>query len=112
MRQEIGGLGGTSGGDSTATDGSIGGGESTGAGSSVGSTGVGASVGGTGRPVGANESLGGDQRTGPVRDGQDFVCPNCGAEIRVRHAGDSADDGTTTFTCICGTAMRPEQRAA
>ena len=106
MRQEIGGLGGTSGGDSSATSGSTAGGG--------GSTGPGASVGGTGRPVGATESLGGsgDQRTGPLRDGEDFVCPNCGAEIRVRHAGDSADDGTTTFTCVCGTAMRPEQKAA
>jgi predicted RNA-binding Zn-ribbon protein involved in translation (DUF1610 family) len=45
----------------------------------------------------------------PIQEGDDFVCPNCGCEIRLRHAGDPAKmQSTQPFTCRCGTPMEPE----
>jgi hypothetical protein len=47
-----------------------------------------------------------------MRDGQDFVCPNCSCEIMLKHHGDPAKMPTMQpFTCCCGTRMEPEQPA-
>jgi hypothetical protein len=44
-----------------------------------------------------------------MRDGEDFVCPNCGCEIMLKHHGDPAKmPNMGPFTCCCGTQMRPE----
>ena len=46
-----------------------------------------------------------------MQEGDDFVCPNCGCEIRLRHHGDPAKMPTMQpFTCCCGTRMQKEQR--
>ena len=46
-----------------------------------------------------------------MQEGDDFVCPNCGCEIRLRHHGDQAKmQQMTPFTCCCGTPMEKEQR--
>jgi hypothetical protein len=46
-----------------------------------------------------------------LQEGEDWVCPNCGCEIRVRHAGDpSRMQRTQPVTCCCGTPMEHEQR--
>ncbi len=47
-----------------------------------------------------------------VREGEDYVCGNCGCEVRVRHAGDQSKmtSGERTFTCCCGQRMRLERR--
>lgn len=45
-----------------------------------------------------------------MQEGDDFVCPNCGCEIRLRHHGDPAKMQMTNFTCCCGTTMEKEQR--
>jgi len=48
-----------------------------------------------------------------MHDGDDFVCPNCGCEIRLRHHGDpSRMQRMTAFTCCCGTPMQKEQRTS
>jgi len=48
-----------------------------------------------------------------MQDGDDFVCPNCGCEIRLRHHGDPAKmQRMTTFTCCCGTPMEKEARSS
>jgi hypothetical protein len=45
-----------------------------------------------------------------MREGDDFVCPNCGCEIRLRHHGDAEKMGSMRpFTCCCGTAMEREK---
>jgi hypothetical protein len=44
-----------------------------------------------------------------LRDGEDFVCPTCGCEITIKHAGDPAKmSNASTFTCACGTTMQAE----
>jgi len=44
-----------------------------------------------------------------MRDGEDFVCPNCGCEIMLKHHGDPAKmPEMGAFRCCCGTAMHPE----
>ena len=44
-----------------------------------------------------------------MRDGDDFVCPNCGCEIMLKHHGDPAKmPNMRPFTCCCGTPMQPE----
>jgi hypothetical protein len=44
-----------------------------------------------------------------MRDGEDFVCPNCGCEIMLKHHGDPARmPNMGPFTCCCGTPMEPE----
>jgi hypothetical protein len=46
-----------------------------------------------------------------MQDGDDFVCPNCGCEIRLIHHGDPAKmPNMRPFTCCCGTQMEKEQR--
>jgi hypothetical protein len=46
-----------------------------------------------------------------MRDGDDFVCPNCSCEIMLKHHGDPAKmPAMRPFTCCCGTAMEPEHR--
>jgi hypothetical protein len=48
-----------------------------------------------------------------MRDGEDFVCPNCGCEIMLKHHGDESKmQDMRPFTCCCGTQMRPEHQAA
>jgi len=45
-----------------------------------------------------------------VKAGDDFVCPNCGCEIRVRHASEpSRMHMVQAFICRCGVAMAPER---
>ena len=45
-----------------------------------------------------------------MRDGEDFVCPNCGCEIMLKHHGDPAKmPEMRPFTCCCGTPMEPER---
>ena len=44
-----------------------------------------------------------------MKDGDDFVCPNCGCEIRLIHHGDPAKmPNMQMFTCCCGTKMEKE----
>ena len=44
-----------------------------------------------------------------MRDGDDFVCPNCGCEIMLKHHGDPRRMGQMgPFTCCCGTPMEFE----
>ena len=44
-----------------------------------------------------------------MRDGEDFVCSNCGCEIMLKHHGDPAKmPNMRPFTCCCGTSMQPE----
>ena len=44
-----------------------------------------------------------------MRDGEDFVCPNCGCEIMLKHHGDPARmPNMGPFTCCCGTEMAAE----
>jgi predicted RNA-binding Zn-ribbon protein involved in translation (DUF1610 family) len=46
----------------------------------------------------------------PIQEGEDYTCPNCGCEIRVRHAGDpSRAEARDPFTCWCGTPMQQER---
>jgi len=48
-----------------------------------------------------------------MQEGDDFVCPNCQCEIRLRHHGDPAKmQQMTNFTCCCGTPMQKEQRSS
>jgi hypothetical protein len=48
-----------------------------------------------------------------MKEGDDFVCPNCGCEIRLRHHGDPARMARQeAFVCCCGTRMQKEQRLA
>jgi hypothetical protein len=48
-----------------------------------------------------------------MKEGDDWVCPNCGCEIRLRHHGDPAKmQQMTDFTCCCGTTMNKEQRSS
>ena len=48
-----------------------------------------------------------------MRDGDDFVCPNCNCEIMLKHHGDpDRMPHVVPFTCCCGTAMQPERRTA
>jgi len=47
-----------------------------------------------------------------MRDGEDFVCPNCGCEIMLKHHGDPARmPNMGPFTCCCGTQMAPEHES-
>jgi hypothetical protein len=47
-----------------------------------------------------------------MHDGDDFVCPNCGCEIMLKHHGDPAKmTAMRPFTCCCGTEMRSEHPA-
>lgn len=42
-------------------------------------------------------------------EGTDYVCPNCGCEIMVKHSGDpSKMQGDGGYTCRCGTRMQME----
>ena len=44
-----------------------------------------------------------------MREGDDFICPNCNCEIMLKHHGDPAKMPTMQpFTCCCGTRMQPE----
>ena len=44
-----------------------------------------------------------------MQDGEDFVCPNCGCEIMLKHHGDPGRMASMSqFTCCCGTKMEPE----
>lgn len=46
-----------------------------------------------------------------MQDGDDFVCPNCSCEIRLRHHGDPAKmSSMDMFICCCGTRMEKEHR--
>jgi hypothetical protein len=46
-----------------------------------------------------------------LHEGDDLVCPTCGAEIRIRHTGDSSKARSmATFTCRCGTSMQHERQ--
>ena len=48
-----------------------------------------------------------------MRDGEDFVCPNCNCEIMLKHHGDPAKmQRMVPFTCCCGTPMQPEHGSA
>lgn len=48
-----------------------------------------------------------------MQEGDDFVCPNCGCEIRLRHHGDPQKmQHTQAFVCCCGTRMEKEQHAS
>ena len=48
-----------------------------------------------------------------MQEGDDFVCSNCGCEIRLRHHGDPAKmQSMRPFTCCCGTPMDPEGNQA
>ena len=48
-----------------------------------------------------------------MKEGDDWVCPNCACEIRLRHHGDPAKmQQMTDFTCCCGTKMNKEQRSS
>ncbi len=50
-----------------------------------------------------------DPGTRQMRDGDDFGCPDCGCEIRLRHHGDPARmQRMGPFTCCCGNEMRKE----
>ncbi|HEX5589724.1 MAG TPA: hypothetical protein VFX65_05500 [Candidatus Limnocylindrales bacterium] len=47
-----------------------------------------------------------------MQEGDDFVCPNCGCEIRLRHHGNPERmHQMRPFTCCCGSPMTKEQRA-
>jgi hypothetical protein len=47
-----------------------------------------------------------------MHDGEDFVCPNCGCELMLKHHGDPAKmQPMRPFTCCCGTAMHSEHEA-
>jgi hypothetical protein len=57
------------------------------------------------------DQLGG-QTSSPMQmqEGDDFTCPNCGCEIRLRHHGDPQRmQQMRPFTCCCGTPMQKEQ---
>ena len=44
-----------------------------------------------------------------MRDGDDFVCPNCSCEIMLKHHGDAARmPQMQMFRCCCGTEMEFE----
>jgi hypothetical protein len=60
----------------------------------------------SGDPTGQTSAqMGGMQ----MQEGDDFVCSNCGCEIRLRHHGDPARmQSMQPFTCCCGTRMDPE----
>ena len=46
-----------------------------------------------------------------MQEGDDFVCSNCGCEIRLVHHGDpSKMPKKQAFVCCCGTRMEKEQR--
>lgn len=46
-------------------------------------------------------------------EGSDYICPNCGCEIMVKHTGDPAKmHANSSYTCRCGTEMRLEHAAA
>jgi hypothetical protein len=48
-----------------------------------------------------------------MQEGDDWVCPTCGCEIRLRHHGDPAKmPKMTDFTCCCGTRMEKERHAS
>ena len=48
-----------------------------------------------------------------MQEGDDWVCPNCGCEIRLRHHGDPAKmPQMTDFICCCGTRMQKEQHSS
>lgn len=48
-----------------------------------------------------------------MQEGDDFVCPNCQCEIRLRHHGNpDRMRQMTPFVCCCGTPMEKEQRPA
>ena len=56
-----------------------------------------------------DQSTQGTTGTLEMRDGEDFVCPNCRCEIMIKHHGDPARMQTMQpFTCCCGTQMQPE----
>ncbi len=46
-----------------------------------------------------------------LQEGDDWTCPNCGCEVRVRHGGaPERMQRTQPVTCCCGTPMQKEQR--
>ena len=48
-----------------------------------------------------------------MREGDDFVCPNCNCEIMLKHRGDPAKmQSMQMFTCCCGTKMEFEHPRA
>lgn len=50
-------------------------------------------------------------RLTPVLAGDDYICPNCGCEIHVRHRGEpDRVERPRPFTCYCGTEMLKEPR--
>ncbi|HEX6140999.1 MAG TPA: hypothetical protein VF013_11150 [Candidatus Limnocylindria bacterium] len=55
-----------------------------------------------------------NQQTGTSGyEGTDYVCPNCGCEIMVKHSGDhSKMSADSTYTCRCGTRMQLEHAKA
>jgi predicted RNA-binding Zn-ribbon protein involved in translation (DUF1610 family) len=54
----------------------------------------------------------GQAQSPEMHDGEDFVCPNCGCELMLKHRGDPAKmQPMRPFTCSCGTAMHSEHRA-
>jgi hypothetical protein len=58
-------------------------------------------------PVMTDRPMAGDEYR--LQEGEDWVCPNCGCEVRVRHAGDPERmQRTQPITCCCGTPMQEE----
>jgi hypothetical protein len=44
-----------------------------------------------------------------IEEGDDFVCPNCGCEITLKHFGPTTrDNELRVFRCTCGTDMEFE----
>jgi hypothetical protein len=47
-----------------------------------------------------------------LHEGDEFVCPTCAAEVRIRHTGDSSEARSmATFTRRCGTSTQHEKQA-
>lgn len=62
--------------------------------------------------VQTHEAHGGSRQI-EMREGDDFVCPNCGCEIMLKHHGDPAKmQNMTMFTCCCGHTMEFEHGRA
>ena len=56
-----------------------------------------------------SSSIGGGMGGREMRRGDDFVCPNCGSEVMVKHPGDPQKMPLSGyFTCACGTRMEYE----
>lgn len=56
-----------------------------------------------------DESMQGGRSAQSMKDGDDFVCPNCGCEIMLKHHGDESKmQRMQLFTCCCGVTMEFE----